>query len=173
MHHSMSEDLRRLASIAATLSIALLLMFSIPTALHYCNISFAYPLASPHRKLLVHSEPSAQSATLVEPNRVWGDKCSRADILINQGPAAPLPTGIPTYTVEIINVCVTGCDIAGIHLSCGWFSSIRLVNPRIFKRLGYNDCIVNDGKPLANGRTLSFQYANSFRYPLSVQRVRC
>lgn len=120
--------------------------------------------------LFVFAEPSA---TLVEPNRVWGDKCSQADILINQGPAAPLPTGIPTYTVEIINVCVTGCDISGIHLSCGWFSSIRLVNPRIFKRIRYNDCIVNDGKPLANGRTLSFQYANSFRYPLSVQRVRC
>lgn len=113
------------------------------------------------------------SATLVEPNRVWGDKCSQADILINQGPSAPLPTGIPTYTVEIINVCVTGCDIAGIHLNCGWFSSVRLVNPRIFKRIRYNDCIVNDGKPLANGRTLSFQYANSFRYPLSVQSVRC
>ncbi|KAK1357973.1 Tapetum determinant 1 [Heracleum sosnowskyi] len=163
----MSENLRRLAPIAATLSVILFLMLALPTALHSRRI---YPLASPHRKLLVHSEASA---TLEEPNRVWGDKCSRADILINQGPAAPLPTGIPTYTVEIINVCVTGCDIAGIHLTCGWFSSIRLVNPRIFKRLRYNDCIVNDGKPLANGRTLSFQYANSFRYPLSVQRVRC
>ncbi|KAL1814567.1 hypothetical protein ACET3Z_017141 [Daucus carota] len=169
----MSENHQRLSRIAATISLLLLLMLAIPTALHHSRISFTHPLASPHRKLLLHSEPSAPSATLVEPARVWGDKCSRADILINQGPAAPLPTGVPTYTVEIINVCVTGCDIAEIHLSCGWFSSIRLVNPRIFKRLRYNDCIVNDGKPLANGRTLSFHYANSFRYPLSVQRIKC
>ncbi|OMO99417.1 hypothetical protein CCACVL1_03820 [Corchorus capsularis] len=123
-------------------------------------------LTTPHRKLLL-------GAAMEEPNRIWGEKCSKADIVINQGPTAPLPTGIPTYTVEIMNVCVSGCDISGIHLSCGWFSSARLINPKIFKRLRYNDCIVNDGKPLVNGGTLSFQYANTFLYPLSVSRVAC
>ncbi|KAG5537244.1 hypothetical protein RHGRI_024630 [Rhododendron griersonianum] len=93
--------------------------------------------------------------------------------VINQGPTSPLPSGIPTYTVEIMNVCVTGCDISGIHLSCGWFSSARLINPRVFKRLRYNDCLVNAGRPLVNGRTVSFQYANTFRYPLSVSSVIC
>ena len=110
---------------------------------------------------------------LVEPNRIWGEKCSKADIVINQGPTSPLPSGIPTYTVEIMNVCVTGCDISGIHLTCGWFSSARLINPRIFKRLHYDDCLVNDGRPLTNGGTLSFQYANTFPYPLSVSSVVC
>lgn len=109
----------------------------------------------------------------VETNRIWGDKCSKSDIVINQGPTAPLPSGIPTYTVEIMNVCVSGCDISGIHLSCGWFSSARLINPRIFKRLHFDDCLVNDGKPLINGHTISFQYANTFRYPLSVSSVVC
>ncbi|GKV18985.1 hypothetical protein SLEP1_g29288 [Rubroshorea leprosula] len=123
-------------------------------------------LSIPHRKLL-------REIAMDEPNRIWGEKCTKADIVINQGPTEPLPSGVPTYTVEIINVCVTGCDISGIHLSCGWFSSARLINPKIFKRLRYNDCLVNDGKPLVNGGTLSFQYANTFLYPLSVSHVVC
>lgn len=125
-------------------------------------------LPSMHRKLL-GSGPSAR----VEPNRIWGDKCSKSDIVINQGPTAPLPSGIPTYTVEIMNMCVSGCDISAIHLRCGWFSSARLINPKVFKRLRYNDCLVNDGRPLINGATISFQYANTFLYPLSVSSVAC
>ncbi|PWA90404.1 hypothetical protein CTI12_AA100960 [Artemisia annua] len=130
----------------------------------------------PHRKLLIYYEPAAAPAVevaKVQPNRIWGDKCSKADIVINQGPTAPLPSGIPTYTVEIMNACTTGCDISGIHLTCGWFSSARLINPRLFKRLRYNDCLVNEGKPLINGRTISFQYANTFPYPLTISSVIC
>nr|XP_043607674.1 protein TAPETUM DETERMINANT 1-like [Erigeron canadensis] len=133
-----------------------------------------------HRKLL-HKHHGSESGSVaggagdavVEPNRIWGDKCSTSDIVINQGPTDPLPSGIPTYTVEIMNVCTTGCDISGIHLSCGWFSSARLINPRLFRRLRYDDCLVNNGKPLLNGHTISFQYANTFRYPLSVSSVIC
>uniref|UniRef100_A0A6N2MVS5 Uncharacterized protein n=1 Tax=Salix viminalis TaxID=40686 RepID=A0A6N2MVS5_SALVM len=81
-------------------------------------------------------------------------------------PPAPLSTGIPTYTVQIMNMCAAGCDISGIHLHCGWFSSARLIDPKIFKRLRYNDCLVNDGKPLVTGDVLTFEYANTFSYPL-------
>ncbi|KAK8657817.1 hypothetical protein V6N13_036038 [Hibiscus sabdariffa] len=122
-------------------------------------------LSRPHRKLL--------DSAMAEPNRMWGEKCSKADIVINQGPTPPLPSGIPTYTVEILNVCATGCDISGIHVTCGWFSSAHLINPKVFKRLRYNDCLVNDGKPLINGGTVEFQYANTFPYPLAVSRVVC
>nr|XP_011463235.1 PREDICTED: uncharacterized protein At1g05835-like [Fragaria vesca subsp. vesca] len=121
-----------------------------------------------HRKLLVRGEENVE-----EPNRIWGEKCSRSDIVIDQGPTAPLPSGIPTYTVEIMNVCGTGCNISRIHLNCGWFSSATLVNPRVFKRLRYNDCLVNDGKPLVNGGSISFEYANTFLYPLKVSSVVC
>ncbi|KAJ4850133.1 hypothetical protein Tsubulata_000607 [Turnera subulata] len=119
-----------------------------------------YTVSGPHRRLLVKPSPET-------------GKCSRADIVINQGPTAPLPNGIPTYTVEIRNVCSTGCNISGIHLNCGWFSSALLINPRVFKRVSYNDCLVNDGKPLASGGILSFKYANTFSYPLSVSSVAC
>ncbi|XP_057731130.1 TPD1 protein homolog 1-like [Arachis stenosperma] len=132
--------------------------------------------ANVHRKLLNHrsSNVAGTGTGVVEPNRIWGDnKCSKSDIVISQGPTAPLPSGIPTYTVEIMNMCVSGCDISRIHLTCGWFSSARLINPKVFKRLRYNDCLVNDGRPLLNGATISFQYANTFLYPLSVSSVSC
>ncbi|KAM7274065.1 hypothetical protein ACFE04_028729 [Oxalis oulophora] len=119
-----------------------------------------------NRKLLHNNK------AIVEPNRISGETCTNADIVINQGPTPPLPSGIPTYTVEIMNVCVTGCDISRIHLNCGWFSSSHLINPKIFKRLRFNDCLVNNGKRLVNGGTVSFQYANSFLYPLSVSSGR-
>ncbi|WOH05163.1 hypothetical protein DCAR_0624577 [Daucus carota subsp. sativus] len=172
----MTDTLRRFALIATAFSITLVFLLAIPAGLYYYDISLNHLSRalsttvdfspSPHRKLL-------RSATILEPDRVWGDKCSTSDITIYQGPTAPLPSGIPTYTVEIMNMCSTGCDISGIHLSCGWFSSARLINPRVFKRLRYDDCLVNGGKPLAVGRVITFQYANSFRYPLSVQRMKC
>ncbi|KAL5717393.1 hypothetical protein ACHQM5_010399 [Ranunculus cassubicifolius] len=125
-------------------------------------------ISGPHRKLLTTHGPAT-----VKPNRLWGEKCSKEDIVVNQGPTAPLPNGIPTYTVEISNVCSKGCNISRIHVTCGWFSSARLINPKIFKRLHYDDCLVNNGRSLLNGRSLSFQYANTFPYKLTVKKVYC
>ncbi|XP_044494291.1 protein TAPETUM DETERMINANT 1-like isoform X2 [Mangifera indica] len=127
-----------------------------------------YPLHGPYRKLLDRA-----SLMRKERNRMRDKRCTTADIVVNQGSTDPLPNGIPTYTVEITNACDTGCNISRIHIKCGWFSSAHLINPKIFKRLSYNDCLVNDGKPLVNGDTLSFQYANTFRYHLSVSSVAC
>ncbi|KAI3843959.1 hypothetical protein MKW92_010088 [Papaver armeniacum] len=124
---------------------------------------------SHHRKLLNQKEEEPK----IEPNRMWGERCSKSDIVVSQGSTPPLPNGIPTYTVEIMNVCTRGCDISNIHLNCGWFSSARLINPRVFKRIGYNDCILNNGGALINGDSISFQYANTFQYPLTVSSVNC
>lgn len=107
-----------------------------------------------------------------DKNRM-GKSCSKDDIVIFQGSSTPLPSGIPSYTVQILNSCVSGCSIADIHLSCGWFSSARLVNPLVFRRVRYDDCIVNNGDALGPGQTLSFQYANTFPYPLYVSSVSC
>lgn len=99
--------------------------------------------------------------------------CSKEDILLYQGATAPLPNGIPTYTVQILNTCVGGCDVGDIHVRCGWFSSARLINPRVFRRLRFDDCLVNDGAAIAPGGSVSFQYANSYPYPLSVASGAC
>ncbi|KAG8385861.1 hypothetical protein BUALT_Bualt03G0089200 [Buddleja alternifolia] len=95
-------------------------------------------------------------------------------LTLSKSATSPMPNGIPTYTVEIQNVCLSGtCSISDIHLSCGWFSSARLINPRIFRRIGYDDCLVNDGEAINPGEALSFQYANTYKYPLSVSSVSC
>lgn len=94
----------------------------------------------------------------------WTGVCSKWDISISQS-RYPSP-GIPQYIVEIVNTCVTGCAPSNIHLSCGWFASARIVNPRTFKRLSYDNCLVNGGKPLKTSQSIRFTYANSFMYPL-------
>ncbi|XP_004250560.1 TPD1 protein homolog 1-like [Solanum lycopersicum] len=107
-------------------------------------------------------------------NRIGEGTCSNNFIQVNQGPSASLPSGIPTYTVIVLNACYSGsCSISNIHLSCGWFSSARLINPRIFRRLNYNDCLVNDGQPLAAGESLTFSYANTYPYKLAVSSIVC
>ncbi|KAL4584733.1 hypothetical protein LXL04_009342 [Taraxacum kok-saghyz] len=169
-----SSSTQQIALVTATISVSLLLiiMIAIVTGVTQYGRVIVNPKSRTksgfHRKLLLHDNSETGE---VLPNRIWGDKCSKSDIVINQGPTSPLPNGIPTYTVEIMNVCTTGCDISDIHLSCGWFSSARLINPHLFKRLSYNDCLVNDGNPLMNGRTVSFQYANTFAYPLSISSL--
>ncbi|XP_017226018.1 uncharacterized protein LOC108202145 [Daucus carota subsp. sativus] len=106
-------------------------------------------------------------------NRI-GAACSKRSIDVFQGQTAPMPNGIPTYTVEVQNICVSGkCTIANIHLNCGWFSSARLINPSVFRRLTYNDCLVNNGQPLGPGQTITFSYANTYAYPMAVSSVAC
>ncbi|CAN1260112.1 TPD1 protein homolog 1 [Linum perenne] len=102
-----------------------------------------------------------------------GTTCSKEDIVINQGSTDPLPNGIPAFSVQILNVGLSGCSISNIHVTCGWFSSYRLVNPSLFRRLNYDDCLVNDGHPLPPTSSLSFDYANISPYPLSVSSVSC
>ncbi|GLJ48866.1 hypothetical protein SUGI_1030570 [Cryptomeria japonica] len=66
------------------------------------------------------------------------------------------------------------CTIAQIHLTCGDFSSSdREVDPKLFKRLSNNDCLVNNGDPLKAGDTLSFNYAQTKQYPMAVSSVTC
>ena len=112
------------------------------------------------------------TAEVEEMNRI-GTGCSKDDIVIYQGEAAPVPSGIPSYIVQIMNICANDCNIGNIRLHCGWFSSASLISPRVFRRVGYDDCLVNDGQPLRPGRAISFQYANTFRYRLSVASVVC
>ena len=99
--------------------------------------------------------------------------CSNGDIVIAQSSAGTLPSGIPSFSVEITNACAGGCSISNLHLKCGMFASAVLVNPKIFKRQDVDDCLVNGGSPLAAGSTISFKYANSFQYPLLLASATC
>ena len=96
------------------------------------------------------------------------------NIVVNQSPNSPTPNQImPSYTVPVVNLCSTGCSIEQIHLNCGSFASAIWIDPRFFKRLSINDCLVNDGKPIMAGGTVSFVYAQTYKYPMTVSSVKC
>jgi hypothetical protein len=100
------------------------------------------------------------------------DACSKTEISLNQQ-SSGLVKGIPVFSVEILNQCSSGCAITNMHVSCGQFASAVEVNPKLFRRLAIGDCLVNDRQPLEAGNVVSFRYANSFIYPLSVTSVTC
>ncbi|KAI3983922.1 hypothetical protein MKX01_031537 [Papaver californicum] len=102
-----------------------------------------------------------------------GMRCPTGTLGIFQSRVDPLPGGLPQHFVEICNTCATNCTAYGIHLSCGWFASEKLINPRDFRRLRFNDCLVNDGKDFEAGRCLSFTYSETYPYPLSVSSIGC
>ncbi|XP_061349093.1 TPD1 protein homolog 1-like [Gastrolobium bilobum] len=96
--------------------------------------------------------------------------CTNRDISISQSREST--SGIPLYVVQIVNTCVSECAPYDIHLHCGWFASARIINPRLFKRLSYDDCLVNGGKPLASSQIIRFTYSNSFMYPLAFKSAK-
>jgi hypothetical protein len=97
--------------------------------------------------------------------------CTNKDISISQ--SRETLTGIPQYVVQIVNTCVSSeCAPYNIHLHCGWFASARIINPKLFKRLSFDDCLVNGGKPLTSSQIITFTYSNSFVYPLSFKSAK-
>ncbi|KAI3986715.1 hypothetical protein MKX01_014253 [Papaver californicum] len=102
-----------------------------------------------------------------------GIRCPTGTLGIFQSRVDPLPSGLPQHLVQICNTCATNCTAYDIHLSCGWFASARLIDPRDFRRLRFNDCLVNDGKELEEGRCLSFTYSETYPYLLAVSSIRC
>jgi len=102
-----------------------------------------------------------------------GQVCSGRDISVSQRMIFTEPDGIPAYAVEIGNTCATGCAISNIHISCGSFASTIEIDPKTFRRIAYNDCLVKDGGKLAAGDVVSFNYANNAMYPMNVASVQC
>ncbi|KAK1387487.1 Protein TAPETUM DETERMINANT [Heracleum sosnowskyi] len=109
----------------------------------------AEPTYPNHRKLLQHGS------------------CTNRDLSISQSKGSS--SGIPQYIVEIVNTCVHGCATSNIHLHCGWFASAKMVNPKTFQRLSYDDCLVNGGRPLKTSQIIRFTYSNSFMYPITLK----
>ncbi|KAI3832285.1 hypothetical protein MKX03_009329 [Papaver bracteatum] len=107
-----------------------------------------------------------------EINRAKDDRCE-ANIHLIQGNAQPLPSGIPTFIVRISNICAKNCKISKFHVKCGLFASSKLINPRVFKRIRFDDCLLKNGNAFKSGEVVSFQYANSHAYALSISSAVC
>lgn len=117
--------------------------------------------------LSVKSEHAHSTSTKVS----WHGSCTNKDISISQ--SRETLTGIPKYVVQIVNTCVSSeCAPYNIHLHCGWFASARIINPNLFKRLSFDDCLVNGGKPLTSSQIIRFTYTNSFVYPLALKSAK-
>lgn len=133
-----------------------------------------------HRKLLAHGKTNynifffACLWYFLSSSHVfffsWLGSCTSRDISISQ--SRDSTSGIPEYIVQIVNTCVFGCAPSNIHLYCGWFASTRIISPMTFKRLSYDDCLVNGGKPLRSSQIIRFTYSNSFMYPLSLRYAK-
>ncbi|MCO5611482.1 hypothetical protein L7F22_065735 [Adiantum nelumboides] len=99
---------------------------------------------------------------------VCGALCTSQDISITQSRMSISgSSGIPKFIVQILNTCTAGCSPSQVHLNCGWFASVDMVNPLLFRRLAPNDCLVNAGDPLTHDQIIRFTYQNSFMYPLT------
>lgn len=100
----------------------------------------------------------------------WGAKCDTKTPTVQQvqvGFGEP-----PKFAVEVRNICPM-CPAIDIHVKCGNFSQ-ALVNPRLLKVLGYDDCIINGGLPLAPLQKLSFTYSHhKFLITLKVWHFQC
>lgn len=64
----------------------------------------------------------------------------------------------PKFMVQVQNNCPM-CPVIDIHLKCSNFSQ-ALVNPRLFKVVASNDCVINGGLPLAPSQSFSFNYSH-------------
>ncbi|KAH9543182.1 hypothetical protein CY35_13G049800 [Sphagnum magellanicum] len=137
-----------------------------------CALAFSGGVQSSQTVFLVlHDNFGSNSSTsgLCEPTPLQDSQrtCTKLDISLHQGQEGTVG-GIPTFGVEITNVCTGGCPISDVHVACGDFASAMLVNPAVFRRLSLNDCLVNNGNPISNGDMIRFEYDNSFMYPMHV-----
>ncbi|BBN07369.1 hypothetical protein Mp_4g03290 [Marchantia polymorpha subsp. ruderalis] len=92
----------------------------------------------------------------------------RQDLSLTQGPVSST-SGIPTFYVQIVNMC-GACAMADIHVACGAWASATPVDPSVFIRLGYNDCLVNNGQPLSSHGSVSFQYSSPAMYFMKLEK---
>ena len=105
-------------------------------------------------------------------SRRLSQTCSNDDIAVIQV-NGEWSNGVRLFKVDIINECSSGCAISNIHVNCGDFTSAVFIDPKVFRKLSIGDCLVNDGQTLDIGASLSFSYANSFSYSLTVASVTC
>ncbi|BFI43361.1 hypothetical protein MPTK2_8g17740 [Marchantia polymorpha subsp. ruderalis] len=123
------------------------------------------PLAR-NRSAVPASHPNGSALRGVRKLLFGTLSCAPQDLSLTQGPVSST-SGIPTFNVQIVNLC-GACAMADIHVACGNWASATPVDPFVFTRLGYNDCLVNNGQPLSSQGSVSFQYSNSAMYPMSI-----
>ncbi|CAK9186330.1 unnamed protein product [Ilex paraguariensis] len=99
--------------------------------------------------------------------------CCPSDIQIYQWPSGYTGLHEPEFTVVIVNEAWLVDGVFDVQISCGEFASTKLINPMIFRRIGFGKCLLKDGKKISPGEVISFQYSNVLPYTFSVVEVKC
>ncbi|ERN06291.1 TPD1 protein homolog 1 [Amborella trichopoda] len=91
-------------------------------------------------------------------NQGYAKKCGPSDIRVTQSKTGEVVEGQSQFEVTISNTCA--CPQSNVKIGCSGFSSVGpSPNPSVFRMLDDSTCIVNDGKPIANGSPVKFTYA--------------
>ncbi|KAL5995451.1 hypothetical protein ACLOJK_025513 [Asimina triloba] len=104
----------------------------------------------------------------------WAASCSLSNIQVTQRATGGSVQGAPEYEVTIANNCI--CSQSNLQVSCAGFSSAEAVDPRVFRPVGGNLCLVNDGRPVQQSPPpITFKYAAQTKYNLtpSSSQVNC
>ncbi|XP_008800963.1 uncharacterized protein At1g05835 [Phoenix dactylifera] len=72
----------------------------------------------------------------------------------------------PKFMVVVQNSCPM-CPAIDVHLQCAAFPQ-SLADPRVFRVVGYDDCVVDGGLPLAPLQKISFNYTHE-RFSMSLK----
>lgn len=91
------------------------------------------------RRARAEWSPAPAAVPATDEEKTAGER-SRDDVAVYQGGALRrCSTGCPPTPCRS-STSLSGCAVADIHLSCGWFSSARLVNPSAFHQMGFEGC---------------------------------
>lgn len=72
------------------------------------------------------------------------------------------------FSVTVFNSCLDDkCSISHIIVNCGEFSGVT--DPALFRRLQPGTCLVNDGRNMKSGSSVTFDYSQEYMEPLSVR----
>ncbi|KNA11977.1 hypothetical protein SOVF_130110 [Spinacia oleracea] len=83
-------------------------------------------------------------------------RCGVSNIKVTTRRTRNTVEGQPQYAVTISNNCP--CAQSGVYLRCLGFSTVQPVNPRVMKVKG-NSCLINNGRPIVKGKSLTFNYS--------------
>ncbi|GJN04412.1 hypothetical protein PR202_ga21959 [Eleusine coracana subsp. coracana] len=99
------------------------------------------------------------AATLVSCHEVTDrpGACKLSDIHVSVVRTGKTVSGHPEYHVTIDNKC--SCAQASVRVRCGGLPSAELVDESKIRAENGGVCIVNDGKPIARGSPVKFNYA--------------
>lgn len=82
--------------------------------------------------------------------------CSPRDVRKYQWASGFTSLHVPKYTVQIINEAWHVKGVFGVRISCGEFASKALINPMIFRRISFCNCLLKDGRIMNRGDRSSF-----------------